>query len=58
MSWIIQLRDPKDGARYFSSHGKGVTTDLSKVKIFSDKNEAENKMEECTLWEDRKLILV
>lgn len=56
MIWIIQLRPAKDGARFFTSRGKGVTLDQNKAKQFSDKEEAERKMAECTLWPARKIV--
>ena len=54
--WIIQLRAPKDGVRYFMLRGKGVTLDREKAKVFPSKEEAEKKMAICTLWPARKLI--
>lgn len=56
MSWIIELRAPEEGARYFMKRARGVTHDSQKAKIFADKTEAVAVMAQCTLWPDRKVV--
>lgn len=58
MKWIVELRPAKEGVRYYSSRGKGVTLEKSKAKFFSSKKEAEDKAKECTLWPEAKVIPV
>ncbi len=54
--WIIQLRAPEQGARYYTARGKNVTNERDKAKVFSTEQEAKDKMDDGTLWPDRKVI--
>lgn len=56
MGWIIELRPPEEGGRYFTKRGKGVTHDPRKAKVFTDRAEAEAHMAPCTLWPSRRVI--
>ncbi len=56
--WIIQLRSPEAGSRYFTRRGKGVTTFRDKAKVFSKQDEALYWLRYCTLWPDRLLIKI
>lgn len=54
--WVIQLRDPKEGERYYTSRGSKVTKFIEKAKVFLDKALAEACMEPFTLWPKRKVL--
>lgn len=56
MGWIVQLRSPRFGARYYMARGKGVTLERSKAKVFATKEEAAAKAKECDLWRGAKAV--
>lgn len=56
--WIIQLRAPKQGARYYMRGGRGVTLDLDSAFIFTRRADATLFLLGCTAWPARKVIPV
>ena len=57
--WIVQLRPASADERYLTLRGKGVTTERSKAKVFTDETEAEKYVQIARdTWPDSKLIQV
>ena len=54
--WIIELRAPDKGQRYFTRRGRGVTLDIDKATRFASRAVAEDQLAKCTLWPERRVL--